>query len=102
MKLSTINLVVEGLLESCQKKYEDMLNAEGVIVEDVRKAKAKKLAEAEVNIVCIAMKTACIAEMNSIEEAIEYYKGTHTEDEFQEFRTSIVLPKLEEMKKRSK
>lgn len=90
MKLTTINLVVEGLLESRQKEYEEMLKKDGVIVEDVRKAKAKKLAEAEVNIVCIAMKTAAICEMSGIEKAVEYYEGTHTEDEFQEYRTGCV------------
>lgn len=102
MKLSTINLLVEGVLESSQKRNEDILKANGVIVEDVRKAKAKKLAEEEVNSLCIALKAASICEISGIDAAIDYYEGTHTENEFQEFRTSIVLPKLEEMKKRSK
>ena len=94
MKLSTINLLVEGVLESSQKRNEDILKANGVIVEDVRKEKAKKLAYEEVNSLCIALKAASICEISGIDAALDYYEGTHTEDEFQEFRTSIVLPKL--------
>lgn len=92
MKLTTINLLVEGVLESSQKRNEDILKVNGVIVEDVRKAKAKKLAEEEANSLCIALKAASICEISGIDAAINYYEGTHTEDEFQEFRTSVISP----------
>lgn len=90
MKLSTINLLVEGVLETAQKRYEDILKANGAIFEDALKAKAKKLAEEEVNSLCIALKAASICEFSGIDAALDYYEGTHTDDEYQEFRTSMV------------
>lgn len=99
MKLSTINMLVEGVLESATKRYEAILKDCGVIVKDVRKAKAKKLAEEETNSLCIVLKAASICEISGLGAALEYYEGTHTEDEFQEFRTSVLLPKLKKMKK---
>jgi len=39
----------------------------------------------------IILKTAMICEYSGIDEAMKYYSGTHSEDEYQEFRTSIVL-----------
>ena len=92
MKLSTINLLVEGVLETAQKRYEDILKDDGVVVEKVRKERAKKLAEKEVNALCIGLKAASICEMSDIDTALAYYEGAHTEDEFQEFRTSIISP----------
>lgn len=102
MKLSTINLLVEGVLETAQKRYEAILKDGGVVVKKVRKERAKKLAEEEANTLCIVLKAAYICETSNIDTALAYYEGTHTEDEFQEFRTSVVLPKLEKMKKRAK
>lgn len=102
LRLSTINLLVEGVLETAQKRYEAILKDNGVVVEKVRKNKAKKLAEEEVNSLCIVLKAASICELSNIDNALDYYEGTHTEDEFQEFRTSIVLPKLEKMKRNDK
>lgn len=101
MKLSTINLLVEGVLETAQKRYEAILRKDGM-AEEAAKNRAKKLAEEEVNALCIGLKAASICEMSNIDTALAYYEGTHTEDEFQEFRTSVVLPKLEKMKKRAK
>lgn len=92
MKLSTINLLVEGVLEAAQKRYEAILKDGGVVVEKVRKERAKKLAEKEVNALCIGLKAVSICEMSDIDTALAYYEGTHTEDEFQEFRTSVILP----------
>ena len=92
MKLSTINLLVEGVLETAQKRYEAILKDGGVVVEKVRKERAKKLAEEEVNTLCIGLKAASICEMSGIDTALAYYEGVHTEDEFQEFRTSVILP----------
>jgi hypothetical protein len=38
----------------------------------------------------IILKTAMVCEDKGIDEAMKYYNGTHTEDEYQEFRTSVV------------
>ena len=97
LKLSTINLLVESVLKSSQQRYEE--NLSNSQLPDI-KGKAKRLSEEETNRLCICLKAASICEMSGIEAAMQYYEGTHTEDEFQEFRTSVVLPKLEEMKKR--
>ena len=101
MRLATINLLVEGVLETAQKRYELRLEKEG-IVEEIRKERAKKMAEDEVNVLCIDLKAASICEMSGIDAALSYYEGTHDKDEFQEFRTSVVMSRLEEIKKRAK
>ena len=79
MKLSTINQIVESIIEDTpgSKKTKEMRANEAVII----------------------LKTALICEHDGIDEAMDYYFGTHTEDECQEFRTGVVLPKLEKMKK---
>ena len=38
----------------------------------------------------IYYKTAMICEDKGIEEAMKYFTGTHTENEYQDFRTSMV------------
>ena len=70
MKFSTINQVVESLLEDKTFNYD----------------KRKVIANEAV----IYWKTFYIAENQSPEEAMEYFTGTHREDEYQEFRTFIV------------
>lgn len=40
----------------------------------------------------IILKTAMICEARGIDEAMKYYNGTHSEDEYQEYRTSVILP----------
>ncbi|MBB1524486.1 hypothetical protein HG470_001780 [Candidatus Saccharibacteria bacterium] len=79
MKLTTINQIVEGILS--QIKSDTKLPHE-----DVRETTFKRLA----NEATIVLKTALICEARGIDEAMEYYTGTHTEDEYQEFRTSVV------------
>lgn len=79
MKLSTINKIVEAILS--QTKPDTKLPHE-----DVREATFKRLA----NEATIVLKTALICEARGIDEEMEYYTGTHTEDEYQEFRTSVV------------
>ena len=69
MKLSTINLIVETILEDTKP--------EGF---------AKTLA----NEATIYMKMALICESQGIEEAMKYFKGDHTMDEYKEFRTEVV------------
>lgn len=71
LKLTTVNLIVESIL------------AQGG-----DKAKLKCRA----NEATIILKTAMICEARGIDEAMKYYNGTHSEDEYQEYRTSVILP----------
>lgn len=71
LKLTTINQIVESILS-----------------QDDDKAKLKRNA----NEATIILKTAMICEARGIDEAMKYYNGTHSEDEYQEYRTSVILP----------
>lgn len=79
MKLSTINQVVEGILD---------LRNSGISLphEDVREDTFKRMA----NEATIYLKTALICEQSGIEKAMEYFNGWHSEDEFEEWRTSVM------------
>lgn len=79
MKLSTINQIVEAIL--AQTKSDTKLPHE-----DVREATFKRMA----NEATIILKTAMICETRGIDEAMKYYNGTHSVDEYQEYRTGIV------------
>lgn len=79
MKLSTINQIVEAILS--QTKTDIKLPHE-----DVREATFKRMA----NEATIILKTAMICEARGIDEAMKYYNGTHSVDEYQEYRTGIV------------
>lgn len=79
MKLSTINQIVEAILSQTKSDIK-------LVYEDVREATFKRMA----NEATIILKTAMICETRGIDEAMKYYNGTHTEDEYQEFRTCIV------------
>ena len=70
LKLTTINHIVESIL-----------------AQDDDKTKLERRA----NEATIILKTAMICEYSGIDEAMKYYNGTHSEDEYQEFRTSMVL-----------
>lgn len=70
LKLTTINQIVESIL-----------------AQNGDKAKLKCRA----NEATIILKTAMVCESRGIDEAMKYYDGTHSEDEYQEFRTSTVL-----------
>lgn len=74
MKLSTINQIVEAILAEYKGK-------------DDRETYNKVANEAT-----IYLKTALICENDGIDKAMEYFKGWHSEDEYQEFRTSVVSP----------
>ena len=78
MKLSTINQIVERIIALT---YSDIK----LTHEDVREETFKRLA----NEATIVLKTAMICESSGIDEAMKYYNGTHTEDEYKEFRTSV-------------
>lgn len=71
LKLTTINQIVESIL-----------------AQDGDKTKLKCRA----NEATIILKTAMICEYRGIDEAMKYYDGTHSEDEYQEYRTSVILP----------
>ena len=71
LKLTTINQIVESIL-----------------AQDGNKTKLKRNA----NEATIILKTAMICEARGIDEAMKYYNGTHSEDEYQEYRTSAILP----------
>lgn len=71
LKLTTVNQIVEAIL-----------------AQDGDKAKLKCRA----NEATIILKTAMICEYSGIDEAMKYYDGTHSEDEYQEYRTSAILP----------
>lgn len=71
LKLTTINQIVESILS-----------------QDDDKSKLKRNA----NEATIILKTAMICEYSGIDEAMKYYDGTHSEDEYQEYRTSVILP----------
>lgn len=79
MKLSTINQIVEAILS--QTKSDIKLPHE-----DVREATFKRMA----NEATIILKTAMICEARGIDEAMKYYNGTHSVDEYKEYRTSVV------------
>lgn len=71
LKLTTINQIVESIL-----------------AQDGDRAKLKRNA----NEATIILKTAMTCDTHGIDEAMKYYNGTHSEDEYQEYRTSVILP----------
>ena len=71
MKLSTINQVVEGIIANCEELH--------------RPENGKRIANEAV----IYFKTAMICEDRGIEEAMKYFTGTHSEDEYIDFRTAV-------------
>lgn len=79
MKLSTINQIVEAILSQTKSDIK-------LIHEDVREATFKRMA----NEATIILKTAMICEARGIDEAMKYYNGTHSENEYQEYRTGVV------------
>ena len=81
MKISTINQIVESILSQAQSDVK-------LSHEDVREATFKRMA----NEATIILKTAMICATRGIDEAMKYYDGTHSEDEYQEYRTSVILP----------
>lgn len=60
---------------------------ESILAQDGNKTKLKRNA----NEATIILKTAMICEARGIDEAMMYYNGTHSEDEYQEYRTSAIL-----------
>ena len=79
MKLSTINQIVEAILAQTKSDIK-------LVHEYVREETFKRMA----NEATIILKTAMICEHSGIDEAMKYYNGTHSEDEYQEYRTSTI------------
>ena len=79
MKLSTINQIVEAILAQTKSDIK-------LVHEDAREATFKRMA----NEATIILKTAMICEARGIDEAMKYHNGTHSVDEYKEFRTSVV------------
>lgn len=84
IKLSTINQIVEAILDdgfkAAYKEDNDRIS------QDILD-KAYRVA----NEATIYLKTALICEDRGIDEAMQYFNGTHSEDECEEFRTSMTL-----------
>ena len=92
MKLSTINQIVEAILAEGEATWEiDMQNV--VSPEEYKKDDYMWEWKEIANEATIYLKTAMICEDKGIDEAMKYYLGSHTFDEYQEFRTSVVKPK---------
>ena len=85
IKLSTINQIVEAILEVGDKRAEKIPDGMGF-----DKTLSKKRYAFIANEAVIYYKTAMICEDKGIDEAMKYFTGTHNEDEYQEFRTSMV------------
>lgn len=81
LKRSTIAKIVEGILAQTKSGIK-------LVHEDVREATFKRMA----NEATIILKTALICENEGIDEAMKYYNGTHTVDEFEEFRLKDPTP----------
>lgn len=77
LKLTTINQIVEAILGES---------------ENYSPGSCESLANEAV----IYYKTAMICESAGIDKAMEYFKGTHDSEEYQEYRTGVVSPFAEE------
>ena len=73
MKLSTINQILEAIL--AEYKGKDTKEISNVIANEA----------------VIYLKTALICEDEGIDKAMEYFNGWHSQDEYQEFRTGVVM-----------
>ena len=72
MKLSTINLIVESILEEADTPSE--------------RQRLIPIA----NEATIYLKMALICESQGIDKAMAYFHGNHTMDEYKEFRTEVI------------
>ena len=85
IKLSTINQIVEAILEHGCKRAEELPDGMGF-----DKTLTERKYALIANEAVIYYKTAIICEDKGIDKAMEYFIGTHSEDEYQEFRTGVV------------
>lgn len=80
MKLSTINLIVERILEDATTPSERQR------VIPIKRQMVIPIA----NEATIYLKTALICESQGIDKAMAYFHGNHTMDEYKEFRTEVI------------
>lgn len=100
IKLSTINQIVEAVLEDGEH-YIDLEIAGwkkrlgATPVKPEQEESMRELLRKDyiriANEAVIYYKTAMICEYKGIDKAMEYFTGTHNEDEYQEFRTSMAI-----------
>lgn len=99
MKLSTINQIVEAILEdgehSIDLEIQEWKKSLGAIPvkpehEESMRELLRKSYTRRANEATIYLKTALICELKGIDEAMKYFTGPHDEDEYQEFRTDMV------------
>lgn len=99
-RLSTINQIVEAILENGEHNID--LEIQGwkkrlgaIPVKPEREESMRELLRKNyikiANEAVIYYKTSMICEDKGIDKAMEYFTGTHSEDEYQEFRTSTTL-----------
>ena len=86
IKLSTINQIVEAILAEGDERAKRIPDGMGF-----DKTLTEKKYAVIANEAVIYYKTAMICEDKGIDKAMEYFTGTHNEDEYQEFRTSTTL-----------
>ena len=92
IKLSTINQIVEGIIAEGEAEWKidvEPVVSKGLYTKDDHMADWYRIANEAV----IYLKMAMICEDKGIKKAMDYYLGAHNEDEYQEFRTSMVMPK---------
>lgn len=84
MKLSTINQIVEAIL---QRGF-----AEAYIEPDKEKSEAIKKGSVEVaNEAAIYLMAALICDLDGIDKAMEYFCGPHKDDEYTKFLNEVVF-----------
>ena len=85
MKLVTINQIVEAILQrGLSEAYAEP---------DKEKSEAIKKGSVEVaNEAAIYLMTALICDLDGIDKAMEYFCGTHKDDEYTKFIKEVVLP----------
>lgn len=94
MKLSTINKIVQAIMDEGEERAKAQAewrkrHGEVYRVEDFTRSKYQIIA----NEATIYLKTAMICETQGIDKAMEYLQGTHSEDEYTEYLTGVTDPK---------
>ena len=83
MKFSTINQVVEALLSAEPQSVEEKIGDK--LLKITMTSQEDKANQAN-----ILWKTFLICENQGIDRAMEYYNGTHSDDEYKEFKTGVI------------
>lgn len=100
MKLATINQIVEAILEdgehSIDLKIQGWKKRLGAIpVKTEHEESMRELLRKDyiriANEAVIYYKTAMICEEKGIDKAMKYFYGDHSDDEYREFQTEVVM-----------